>query len=226
MKTEFLYESYDSMVDTAYIITLSNNQLSKTLAQRCAMSCKNVGMNCEYYDAFDGTGNDLIIPNHSQNQSYIKWLKIYDHHQSLAEIACSLSHISLWAKCMELNKPIVILEHDAIMIKKFNKHKVFNAINYLGCQGQNNCPEYPPFSTINKNWYFINRAHAYSIDPRVARTLMTKVLDRGIFESADVMIRLDDVAIYQDDVYAMDHPAQTTIVERKKDFSLKVNFGD
>jgi len=43
-------------------------------------------------------------------------------------IGCAMSHLQLWEKCIELNKPIIIMEDDAIVNKDFNKH-INNLIN-------------------------------------------------------------------------------------------------
>jgi hypothetical protein len=123
---------------------------------------------------------------------------------------------------MEEDRPLIILEHDAIMVKPYNNHPVFNAISYLGCHeqlGSHHLPITPAHSSINHNWHFINRAHAYCVDPQVAKRLFINVLDRGIFESADVMIKCDDVAIVQLDFYAYDSDSgySTQPVRKMKD---------
>ena len=42
--------------------------------------------------------------------------KTYDNNK---RIAAAQSHYMLWRKCVTLNRPILILEHDAIFTKKF-----------------------------------------------------------------------------------------------------------
>lgn len=217
----FLYNSYDLSVEGAYIIHVPTNYNSYDMALRCLESCKKINYKASLYEGFDGTGSELIIPEHLKNQSWYKWLKVTDHLQSLGEVACSLSHISLWVKCMELDRPIVILEHDAIMVKPYLIHQVYNGLVYLGSVENLRDPTLeqnliPRHSAINKNWNFINRAHAYSIDPAAARKLFTCVLSRGIYESADVMIRADDVAIIQTGFYAYELVGETIIKTRKK----------
>jgi hypothetical protein len=219
--SNFLNNSYNFDIENTYIIYFPNNYISVDLANRCLDSCKKINQKAELYEGFDGTENELKIPEHLKNQNWYKWLKVTDYQQSLSEVACSLSHISLWVKCMELDRPIVILEHDVIMIKSYKKHQIYNGIGYLGSIEYLRSPELinnrvPMYSSINKNWNFINRAHAYSIDPAVARKLFTCVLSRGIYESLDIMIRADDVAIVQNELYAYDLPGQTVINSRKK----------
>ena len=51
------------------------------------------------------------------------------------KIACSLSHMHLWNKCVEMNEPIMILEHDAVFTRKFSYEHVRN--KYRGILGLN-----------------------------------------------------------------------------------------
>ena len=46
-------------------------------------------------------------------------LKAYKTYDMTKRIAAAGSHYNLWKKCVELNQPIMILEHDAFFIKKF-----------------------------------------------------------------------------------------------------------
>ena len=208
-------------VQSAYVIYLPGNTISETLSQRALASCQAVDQPCVLWPGIDATNNDMQIPAQLRDQSWLTWIKVFDHFQSATEIACSLSHISLWAKCMELDQPIIVLEHDAVMINPLIYHRFYNTVQFLGCHEQKNFEiksrDPVPWSSINHNWIFINRAHAYSIDPAAARRLFGMVLERGIFESLDVMMMCDAVAIVQDGIYARDDSlGVTTISDRKK----------
>jgi hypothetical protein len=206
-KMNSLYNTYNVDVFGTYIIYIPGHELSEKMARRCLQSCESVGQKAELFEGFDGTSGVVKIPKHLEDQSWVKWMKVTDQFQSPTEIACSLSHIALWVKCMEIGLPVVILEHDAIMVKPYHTHPFYNILSYLGCheQLQQQClPITPIHSSINKNWHFINRAHAYCVDPQVSKRLFINVLDRGIFETSDVMIKCDDVGIVQHDFYAYD----------------------
>jgi len=218
-----LYHSYNLDIANTYIIYVPASDVSVSMATRCLQSCMKIKQKAELWEGFDGRGNDIVPPEHLIGQSWLEWFRVTDHRLSRTEVACALSHISLWIKCIELDQPIVILEHDAIMVKPYTHHDIYNAISYLGCieqytgQYNTNYPEAQK-SSINKNWHFIHRAHAYSIDPAVARKMVINVLDRGIFESLDIMIKSDDYALYQMGFYAYEkNEGQTTIFSRKKD---------
>jgi hypothetical protein len=222
-----LYKKYSVDVLGAYIIYMPQVPISVQMSQRCLDSCKQVNQKAELFEGFDGTSGEIKVPKHLENQSWVKWLKVTDHFQSPTEVACSLSHIALWVKCMEEDVPLIILEHDAIFVKPYNIHNFYNAICYLGCHEQLNKDvsfKIPIHSTINHNWHFINRAHAYCIDPQVAKRLFLNVLDRGIFETSDVMIKCDDVAIIQDGFYAYDKSDNITTLKHKDGMSnRKIN---
>ena len=217
-----LNNSYNQTVQGTYIIHIPDNPVSVMQAERCLDSCRAIGQSAQLHVGFSVNGSEITVPQHLQGQSWIDWFRVTDHYLSSTEVACCLSHISLWIKCIELDQPIVILEHDAVMVKPYTTHSVYNAIEYLGCAEQH-AGKYQvkmleaPRSSINTNWHFIHRAHAYSIDPAVARKMLANVIHRGIFESLDVMIRSDDYAIYQTDLYAYEKPdGLTTIFDRKK----------
>ena len=79
---------------------------------------------------------------------------------------------------------------------------------YLGCieQVEKGWGVYPtpPHATNGNNYHFICRAHAYSIDPTVAKNLVSHVIKYGIHESLDIMLRADIFPIVQMGVYAYD----------------------
>ena len=213
-----LFFSYNVKVDSAYIIRLKGHEVSESLAKRCADSCDKVGMKYQYWDAFDGT-KDIIYPPENLNP-FMKMVKIADHFLTRSEVACALSHISLWAKCVEDDVPLVVLEHDAIMLAPYREHTMYNSISYLGCteqvkQNWKVLPT-PPHGSMGKNYHFICRAHAYSIDPAVAKNMLAHVLKYGINSSLDCMLRADIFPIHQMGVYAYDegNRENTTILNR------------
>lgn len=209
-----LYNSYDMDVESAYIIRLRGHPNSEALAERCANSCTKVGMPHAFWDAFDGTVSPIAVPPQVSGDSFLRMLKVTNHFLSRTEVACALSHISLWSHCAQIDKPIVVLEHDAVMVAPFRVHPLYNSIIYLGCQeqmaGWNVLPT-PPHGSDGPNFHFILRAHAYALDPAVARSLLTHCLKYGINESADKLVRADIFPIHQMGLFAYDDPQESTI---------------
>ena len=211
--------SYNTTVDTAYIIRVAGHVSSETQAAQCLESCEKVGQTAEYWDAYNGIDETLTVPAH--HGGIMKMLKVTDHYMTRGEVACALSHISLWAKCVEDDKPLIVLEHDTLMTKAYTQHMVYNSICYLGsheqvAQGWGVYPT-PPHASEGPNYHFMCRAHAYAIDPAVAKNMLAHVLKYGLSSSLDMMLRADIFPIHQMGVYAHDtQAAETTILGRSK----------
>jgi GR25 family glycosyltransferase involved in LPS biosynthesis len=220
-----LFFSYDLNVDKAYIIRIKGNDLSERKAKTCLDSCNAVEMDAVLWDAYDGTGSVIVPPQQLKHHPTMAMFKITDHYLVRAEVACALSHISLWVKCIELDKPIVILEHDSIMLKKYAQHQVYNSICYLGSKEQviDNWPVFktPVHASEGPNYHFICRAHAYAIDPAVAKNMVAHVLKYGICAPLDIIIRADIFPIHQLGIFAYDNHIdsnrETTILGRPKE---------
>lgn len=217
-----LYRSNNTAVESAYIITVNGNENSEKYSKICQASCQQVGMPYKTWDAYNGlTGNEIVPPNHLRDDKLMNMMKITDHYMTRGEVACALSHISLWEHCAAIDKPIVILEHDSVMVKPFLDHQSYNSICYLGgqewaTQGWKVYP-IPPHASEGPNWLFICRAHAYSIDPQMAKNLLSYVLKHGINAPLDIMLRADLFHITHQGLFAYDVPSSkldTTIVGR------------
>jgi hypothetical protein len=196
--------SYNQSVTKAYIIRIPNHEMSMQKAERAAESCELTGMDWEYWDAYDGVQNPIQPPAHHGGVPAM--VKVTDHYMTRGEVACALSHISLWQKCVLDDQPLVVLEHDSVIMQPYAHHAVFNSICYLGSNEQVNqgwqvLPT-PPHASEGPNYHFICRAHAYAIDPAVAKNMLAHVLKYGISAPLDILLRADIFPIHQMGVYA------------------------
>jgi len=220
LDTSLLF-SENRKIESAYVITIKDNDISEKLAYRCIQSCEDVGQPVKLWPAFDGTDKRTVkVPDHLKNEQYWRWIKQPNDKYSTSQVAVFFSHLSLWAHCATIDQPIVILEHDAIMIQKLEQHNYYNCIQYLGNK------EYydkkiipiglPPHGSIyGGNWRFICRAHAYAIDPPVARNLISYAVREGMTKTLDVFLRCDIFAIIQDGMFAYDERGISTIEEKE-----------
>ena len=217
--------SYNTQINSAYIISLSNNKISKKYVERCVSSCKKINMPYQIFEGFDGTDEQTIkVPKSLEKQSWVKWVKILNPDLKITEVSCFLSHLALWIKCIELNTPIVILEHDALMVKPFTHHTIQNCIIYLGSSYQLSIKNFNMvFGQLNQNYRFMYCAHAYSIDPLVAKNLVSNVIKTGITHALDSYIRADYFSIQQIGFYAYDNNENETTIHGCKNLMLK-NF--
>ena len=224
LSLENFYPKENALIENTYIITLPNNEISKTLTQRCVKSCLSVEQPHTLWEGFDGSSGEIVIPNHLKDKEYLKWIKVNHKFMTPSQIGCCLSHISLWFHCITIDRPIVILEHDAIMVNKFfGVYPFYNAITYLGCREQKyeNMPVQPtpihmqaPDTFIRK----ISRAHAYAIDPSVSKLLVSRLLVDGITTMNDEFIQANLFTIIQYGLFAYEEPDKTTIQTPKYPF--------
>lgn len=215
-----LFYSWDMNIDAAYIITLKGNSVSERLSKRCVESCKSVDMPYKIWEAFNGTGDEILVPEHLMYNSFIKMIKLNSHYCTKTEIAVILSHVSLWQHCVEIDKPIVILEHDAIMVKKYTHHDSINTIMYLGAKEWLDktipmVPNIPIVGSDGPNHKFLCRCHAYAIDPFIAKQMCSNILKSGIgIETLDLAIRCDLYNISHRGLIAYNEDDETTITNR------------
>ena len=230
------YNKHEMSVEGTYIISIQGNKVSEQLTQQCLASCKEVGQpNVQVFPAFDATGSKIKVQQHDlglpvgelgsikvpeflQGQAFLNFLRLKRCDLLMTQIACFLSHYSLWCMCLDKDRPIVILEHDAVMVKPFLRHNYLNNIVYLGGSEQihgslRDTDTIPPHASDQQGLdRFICRAHAYSIDPIMAKNLVSYAIHHGIITTADAMMRYDMFGIVQNGVYAYDNPHdQSTI---------------
>jgi len=230
------YNKHEMAVEGTYIISIQGNKVSEQLTQQCLASCKEVGQpNVNVFPAFDATGSKVKVQQHDlglpvgelgsikvpeflQGQAFLNFLRLKRCDLLMTQIACFLSHYSLWCMCLDKDRPIVILEHDAVMVKPFVRHNYLNNIVYLGGSEQargslRDTDTIPPHASDQQGLdRFICRAHAYSIDPIMAKNLVSYAIHHGIITTADAMMRYDMFGIVQNGVYAYDNPHdQSTI---------------
>ena len=155
MKVDTLNYKMNFDDPVAYIITIKGNRISEEMSARCQESCRQVGQPFQIWDAFDGTDQkNVFYPDHAKEKDQYRWLKQMNDRLTIGELATILSHFSLWSHCVTIDQPIVILEHDAIMVKKYSAHDGWNQINYLGNLQQyqeGKWPSFPPHSAATKN---------------------------------------------------------------------------
>ena len=224
------YCSHEFDIEGTYIISIQDNEVSQKLTQQCLASCKEVGQpNVQVFPAFDATDakvkvqkhdlglpigelGSIKVPQFLQGQAFLNFLRLKRCDLLMTQIACFLSHYSLWCMCLDKDKPIVILEHDAVMVKPYLRHHYINNIVYLGgseqIEGTLRCNDtIPPHASDQQGLdRFICRAHAYAIDPIMAKNLVSYAINHGIITTADAMMRYDMFGIVQEGIYAWDNP--------------------
>ena len=91
---------------------MSDNLISQFYANVCRETWVSRGYHVEHFEA--------ITPKHLKDCNELQFTqkeKSYGNFDfSLTEKSIWYSHFYLWQKCLELNEPIVIIEHDCYLI--------------------------------------------------------------------------------------------------------------
>ena len=124
----------------AYIITLLENEGSVAAANRCIDSHTKLGIDfpIEIYGAtranqvettFKFLQFDWTYPWDTPKTELKYGLKLSPYNTVNREnrMACFLSHYGLWMKCVSRNEPILILEHDAIFVRRLNPEYILES---------------------------------------------------------------------------------------------------
>jgi GR25 family glycosyltransferase involved in LPS biosynthesis len=87
-------------------------QLSVSLANDCLQAAKSRGYDASLVEGVNGFYADEKFQQYGITTFLNKTAK-----NSPGRRGCFLSHFELWKKCVELNEPILILEHDGLIIR-------------------------------------------------------------------------------------------------------------
>lgn len=96
----------------AFIITMSESTHSMNLASDCIIAAKQFNIDVSVWPAVNG----LTAADKFQEYKIPKLL--HNSMQRAGNQGCFLSHFQLWQHCVELNEPILILEHDGVIIRE------------------------------------------------------------------------------------------------------------
>lgn len=125
----------------AYIISITNNHESTVATRRCMLSIKDSrsNLNAFIYDAVTPRNLKENMDKVFRKSSILPpitytypiegsrfdmksgmVLTAYPTADINKRISCFMSHYNLWLKCIKDDKPIMILEHDALFTRKFD----------------------------------------------------------------------------------------------------------
>ena len=100
------------MID-AFVIKLAGIESSETLAQECKNSGAQFGINIT---DFNGIYGEQEIEKYHSLYKVRPWKQKMKKHR-IGVKGCFLSHYSLWLHCLKIEKPVMIFEHDAVMLR-------------------------------------------------------------------------------------------------------------
>jgi len=98
------------------IIVLQSSSISKSMAVKCIAQAKEFGIDAGVFNGIHGADAPEILADLKLRQ-YKPKMK----GGRLGVLGCFLSHYFLWQECYNSQEPLMILEHDAYMLRPLPK---------------------------------------------------------------------------------------------------------
>ena len=214
----------------SFVITIMDNEKSVEAADRCIASGEKHGEIIEKFPAFTPKDNPLEL---LKEQKVIQTEALTDekYSRNLNCAAAFLSHFSLWQKCLELNQPIMIYEHDAVQTdpipESIRAGWGFKQMMSMGkpSYGRFRIPQVLGSGPLTSKRYFPG-AHAYAIKPAGARQIIQHAQVRGAAPT-DVYLNLDNFP-FLEELYPWTHEAKDyfTTIQNKLGCQAKHNYNE
>jgi len=144
----------------------------------------NPSLEYEIFDAVDGReiNHQWLLNNNFDTYKYWKD-PINETHLTHGEVGCFLSHYRLWELCIKINRPIIVLEDDAMLTDRFSIKEIekvfmrgYNFL-YLGYREMNVSEDIDDTFVRPKYPYW---TVGYALKPEAARKLVTNVAAKNI----------------------------------------------
>jgi len=206
----------------AFVITIFDNPKSVESAGICIRSARRMGVEVKKHKAF--TPNDSPMKIASEKGIPIEGFdEVYSRFENC--LAAFLSHHSLWEKCIEINEPVIILEHDAVFVNQippFFVHKIVN-IGKPSYGRYNRPPLLGENPLVSKK--YLPGAHGYYVEPAGAKELIKKA--EKYAAPTDVFINLDHFPdIHEYNPWPVEARDSYTTIQNENGCQAKHNYSD
>ena len=189
-----------------FVIAVKGHSVSEQQLTDCLSSATKYNWAVEI---FWGTNGNTLTEESWKNIGVRPLLNKPTMHRK-GTWGCFFSHWNLWHKCLELDEPIIILEHDAIIQDYWKPIEMQESIIKLHKYYKEKTPKYDEDSGL-----WSPSTHAYCILPNHAEKLIKFAVNTGGFET-DRMIG--------DKVIKVEHLGKPSIVERQNTYSTTKNL--
>lgn len=195
-----------NMQPKTFVIALKKHTISETQVTECLVSAKKFNWHVEIEWGVNGN----TITEQTWEKENIKPRLDKPTMSKPGVQGCFLSHWGLWKKCIKLNQPIIILEHDAIIQNYWSPLEITNSVVKLHRYYKQKNPKYDDDSGL-----WSPSGHAYCITPELANKLISFVKLHGAYE-VDRLIGTNVVGLV--------HLGSPSLVERQNSFSTTTNL--
>jgi hypothetical protein len=156
-----------------FVIALKDHPVSKTQLQDCLDSAEKFNWNVEVFWGVNGN----TVNKNTWQQENISPRFDKPRMLKLGVQGCFLSHWLLWKKCIEINQPIIILEHDAIIQKAWQPLNISESLIKMHRPYTGKKQKIDPDTG---SW--TKSGHAYCISVEHARRLISFTQNTGAIE--------------------------------------------
>ena len=189
-------------IDRFIIIRRDSNQISKNYARLAAESIAQNHHDFEFLDAVENVsmadaaaacGMHLNEANAKSNKdSYV----YRPEAQEMGNYCCTASHINAWRRILEIGKPCVVFEHDAVLLKNVGTLQIEpERLYHLGPR-MRDLKTYTPKGRPN-NVIQVPQAigtHAYAIHPETAESMLREIKRDGFMFNIDTYLFINNLS--------------------------------
>jgi GR25 family glycosyltransferase involved in LPS biosynthesis len=167
----------------AFIIYLKEVQSTVDAALECKRTAREYGIDAWLMEGYSPSRADQFIKQNNL-KPYLPGPKLYGIKWNKPGVrGCFVSHYHAWLKCVELNHTIIVLEHDARIVKELPTID-FSDVLQLGYN--KNGVDDASKSYIEENTFerkgvkMLEGTHAYAVTPQGAQKLIDAVSTHGM----------------------------------------------
>jgi len=212
----------------SFVITIMDNAKSVEAADRCIREAEKFGEIVEKFEAYTPKDNPFEILKERKVPTEAL-IEKYSRNENCA--AAFLSHFSLWQKCLEINEPMMIFEHDAVQVmplpESIRAGWGFKQFMSMGkpSYGRFRTPMVMGSGPLHSKRYFPG-AHAYAVKPAGARTVVNHAQVHGAAPT-DVFLNLDRFP-FLEELYPWTHEARDyfTTIQNELGCQAKHNYNE
>ena len=194
----------------AFIIYLKEVQSTIDSALECKRTAREYGLDAWLMEGFTPSRADQFIKEENL-KPYLPGPKLFQIKWQKGGVrGCMISHYHVWKKCIELDQPIVVLEHDSRVVSEtytadFEDVLHLDAHRFEQDPDRDKDPVVQDFVNVRKGENQLMGTYGYVIKPHAAKRLIQGAHEDGLTASdmfvKDKYVRIQVVkprAVYVD----------------------------
>ena len=172
----------------AFIIYLKEVQSTIDSALECKRTAREYGLDAWLMEGFTPSRADQFIKEQNL-KPYLPGPKLFQIKWQKGGVrGCMISHYHVWKKCIELDQPIVVLEHDSRVVSEtytadFEDVLHLDAHRFEQDPDRDKDPVVQDFVNVRKGENQLMGTYGYVIKPHAAERLIKGAHEDGVTAS-------------------------------------------